>query len=156
MNAVVIYDSRYGNTEQLAGAIADRLAAARLVSAAEAATFDFDELDLLVIGGPTQIHGMSARLRAALNRVPPESLRGVAVAAFDTRLRMSRILSGSAARAIARRLQRKGARLVVRPESFFVTTDKGPLAQGEVERARRWAASVLAHVAANPEPTGVR
>lgn len=156
MNAVVVYDSKFGNTEELARAIAERLAAARLVSAAEAGTFDLTGVDLLVVGGPTQVHGVSPALRDLLDRLPDDALQSASAAAFDTRYDASRLLTGSAAMGIARRLKRKGARLLARPESFFVTTDKGPLADGEVERARTWAATLLARAETGLEPAGAR
>jgi hypothetical protein len=63
-------------------------------------------------------------------------------ATFDTRLDKPSWLVGSAARGAARgaagMLRRKGFRLAVRPESFYVTATKGPLAAGELLRARAW------------------
>ena len=47
-------------------------------------------------------------------------------------------MPGSAARAIARRLRRLGAVLVADPESFRVVGSPGPLAAGELDRARQW------------------
>jgi hypothetical protein len=58
---------------------------------------------------------------------------------FDTRLTWPRFLAGSAAAAAAKRLAKKGARLLVPPESFLVTGTEGPLVEGEIERARTWA-----------------
>lgn len=59
-------------------------------------------------------------------------------ASFDTRFDRPRVLTGSAARAIARRLRRHGFILVDEPMSFFVEHTEGPLAAGEEERARQW------------------
>ena len=47
-------------------------------------------------------------------------------------------LTGSAARAAAKRLRAKGHPLVASPESFFVTHAEGPLADHELNRARVW------------------
>ncbi len=156
MNTVVVYDSKYGNTELIARAIAERLAAVELLNAAGAATYDFSGVDLLVVGGPTQAHGVSPALRDLLERALDTNLSGVSAAAFDTRLRMPAFLSGSAARGIADRLRRKGARLVVQPESFIVTGERGPLVDGEVERARAWATAILTQAATSTEPAGAR
>ncbi len=49
------------------------------------------------------------------------------------------LLSGSAARGIASQLGKKGAQLVVEPESFFVGGKEGPLLEGEIVRATAWA-----------------
>ena len=59
-------------------------------------------------------------------------------AAFDTRGDAKAALTGSAARGIARRLRRRGYE-VVGMESFLVDDTEGPLADGELERARAWA-----------------
>jgi hypothetical protein len=59
-------------------------------------------------------------------------------AAFDTRFDESRWLSGSAAHVAATQLRRHGFRLLTAPHSFFVVGMSGPLAPGELERARRW------------------
>ena len=67
---------------------------------------------------------------------------GRKAAAFDTRLDRSPKLTGSAARGIARRLHGGGYELVGEPESFFVEDAEGPLAPGELERARAWGAQL--------------
>ena len=65
-------------------------------------------------------------------------------AAFDTRIDKPPALTGVAARGIAKRLGRRGWKLVAEPESFFVEDSEGPLADGELERAREWG-KALAH-----------
>lgn len=145
MNTLIMYDSTFGNTEQIARAIADTLrehGTVRLFRASKAGSLDLKEADLLVIGGPTQRHGLSPALRAFLERLPRRTLRGLSAATFDTRYHMSAWKSGSAAPRIASRLKRTGASLVVPPESFFVAEREGPLEEGELERAGRWALEV--------------
>jgi hypothetical protein len=63
---------------------------------------------------------------------------GRSAAAFDTRIDRSPALVGSAARGIARRLRHRGYELAAEPESFFVDDAEGPLAEGELDRARAW------------------
>jgi hypothetical protein len=46
---------------------------------------------------------------------------------------------GFAAKPIAARLKKKGGELIVSPEGFFVEGMKGPLVNGELERAANWA-----------------
>ncbi len=62
-------------------------------------------------------------------------------AAFDTRVDMPRIFTGSAATAISTRLRKRGLRELVRPESFLVDKDSRLLA-GELERAHAWGAAL--------------
>jgi hypothetical protein len=56
---------------------------------------------------------------------------------------MSARKSGSAAQGIARMLRRLGADQWLSPESFFVEERRGPLFEGEVERATTWISASL-------------
>lgn len=152
MQAVVIFDTQYGNTEQVARAIAQGLAdlgPVDILAASTAIGRPQSPPDLLLIGGPTQRHGMSQALRAYVDALPRDGLRNTRVATFDTRYRMAPLLSGSAAKDAASRLRRSGLRLVAAPESFFIERDRPPdgekrrhgaeqLEPGELERAREW------------------
>jgi flavodoxin len=152
MQVVVVYDTQFGNTERVARAIAAGAAgvgSVDLLPAAESAGRPHVPPDLLLIGGPTQRHGMSPALRAYLDALPRDGLRNTRVATFDTRYRMAPLLSGSAAKDAAGRLRRSGFRLVAAPESFFIERDRPPdgekrrhgseqLEPGELERATAW------------------
>jgi len=145
MRSVVVYASRSGNTRRIAEAIAGGLrpgGPVELLAVDAASGGTVAGTDLLVVGGPTEGHGATANLLAFLDEVDPVGLDGIAVAAFDTRLRWPVILSGSAARVAAARLVAAGGRLVLAPESFLVTM-KPELVVGEVERAGRWGAALL-------------
>ncbi len=165
MRALVVYESMYGNTAAIAEAIAASLRTrgigvdarpASKVSATEVA-----EVDLLVVGGPTHVHGMS---RTATRKTAAEDTantfagmtidpglrdwlvelgigHGRLAAAFDTRIDKPVFFTGSAARGIARRLSRLGFRLVVPPQSFLVTP-KNHLLSGETKRATAWGAAL--------------
>ena len=103
MNTLIIYDSRFGNTELIARAMADKLKDHGLVivvPASEAGSFELNEADLVLIGGPTQSHGVSPAIRTFLENLPHRALHGLGAAAFDTRYHMSAWKSGSAARII--------------------------------------------------------
>jgi flavodoxin len=158
MNSLVIYGSRSGNTQRIAEAIAEILrerGSVQLLAADEAPASMPAGTDLVVIGGPTEAHGMTPPMAQLFDRLAPGTLAGVAAAAFDTRLRWPLLLSGSAAARIADRLERCRARLIGDPESFFVTRQP-TLEEGELERARAWA--VMLAAAAEPgargEPVG--
>ena len=152
MPVLIIYDSWFGNTAQVAQAIAkgiEPFTDVRVLSAVETAAESTEQSGLLIVGGPTQRHRLSPALAAYLNALPRGSLSNVPAASFDTRYRMSRLLSGSAARAAAGRLRRAGCRLVAPPESFFIARDLPPegekrshqlqhLELGELNRARQW------------------
>jgi hypothetical protein len=134
------------------------------------------DADLLVVGAPTHMHGlpttfsrkMAARaseeehleldpsatsgpgIRARLSSLEGE---GRFAAAFDTRGDANAALTGSAARGIAKRLRRHGFELVGEPESFLVEDAEGPLADGELDRAREWGRSLVSRVASAEEET---
>lgn len=159
VNALVLYDSKYGNTERIAEAIAlalqealpTRLAAIADVEDCEGALAG---IDLLVVGGPTHAHGISDPLKGPLECLGEHALDGVSVATFDTRARGPRVVTGSAAVRLGRLLRRRGAWLVVPPANFLVDATEGPLHAGEVEHARAWAHDVL-HAAGIRFPAAV-
>jgi flavodoxin len=159
VNVLVAVESLFGNTRKVADEIAAALRGSHEVRVTEAAgltAMDLVDVDLMVIGGPTHAHGMIRPLtlkdlakKFASAAVPARPMRSVldalpagdgrAVATFDTRLGGKPAwLTGSAARGIARRLAKAGYR-VLATESFLVTGTEGPLADGELSRARNWA-----------------
>lgn len=145
MSVLVIYDSRFGNTERVARAIAEQLGPAsevRIARAGEMSPLELDEVDLLVVGAPTEHHGTPPVVRNLLEGVRPGTLAGVEAVAFDTRLHHAQWWTGSAAATIAEDLRQLGCELVVPAESFFVEGRGGPLEEPELERARSWARSV--------------
>lgn len=145
MESLVVYDSTFGNTKKIAEAVADGLrphSSVRLLGLHKIPPQDLGHVDLLVVGGPTQGHGISARMRQFLDALETRSATGTIAATFDTRLRMPVAISGSAARTIARRLRRSGVRLFADPESFFVRGGAPKLEPGEIGRATAWARKI--------------
>ncbi|HEX6506766.1 MAG TPA: flavodoxin [Chloroflexota bacterium] len=141
MKALVVYDSKFGNTERVARVIAETLGAGEpvpTIPAGEASERDLIGIDLLAVGGPTQAHGLSPVLRDFLDGLSSGAVSDRLTVSFDTRLNWPRFLAGSAASAAAKRLTKKGARLLATPESFLVNGSKGPLAERELERAATW------------------
>ena len=170
MRALVVYESMYGNTHVVAGNIADGLRGTYEVTLVPVASATADLIagaDLLVVGAPTHMHGLStassrqvARKAAAKPgselRLDPDaagpalrdwlsSLAGghALAAAFDTRLAGVPMMTGRASRGISRLLKRHGYHLIAPPESFVVTK-QNTLADGESARARRWGEALAA------------
>ena len=173
MRALVVYESMYGNTHLVADEIAAGLRGSFDVTVVpvEGATADaVADADLVVVGGPTHVHGMSsARTReAALEaakkdehlEVDPDAegpglrewfdtigrVDSTAAAAFDTRLDSSPLLTGRASRGIQRRLRKHGFRTIVDAESFLVDKQT-ELLPGEPERARAWGETIASAMA---------
>lgn len=164
MRVLVVYESMYGNTRVVAEAVARGLGPQNqvtVVPVARARADLLDSADLVVVGGPTHVHGMSRAntrhaaaeqagkpgSRVTLETVPdgpgvrdwigslgPLTGRG---AAFDTRLDSPALISGRASKGIARALERHGLTLVSTAKSFRVTT-QNRLCPGEEDRAYEW------------------
>ena len=146
MNILVIYDSTYGTTEQLAQAILDALgerASVRLMRINKVQHSDLENVDLLVLGCPTHKRKPTHAVLAFLDCVSKRSLDGISAAVFDTRYRKPRLLTGSAARRVAQSLRKAGAEVEAPAESFFVASREGPLDEGESDRAADWALQIL-------------
>ena len=161
MHALVVYESIWGNTEAIARAVAAGMGDdVEVVSADDAPPALPDDVDLVVVGGPTHAFSMSsattresARQQGATS-IPlrgirewieglPAPSRRVRVATFDTRTVAPR-LPGSAAKKAMKRLVARGLEPAAKPETFGVHGYGGPLADGEEERAKAWGASLAA------------
>jgi hypothetical protein len=169
--ALVVYESMFGNTEKIAGAIVRGLRSEGWNASAVDVRWSTDlpaDLDLLVLGAPT--HGFSlsrpstradavrqgaaparaekglrewlADVGAAGNDSPP-------VAVFDTRAAKVKRFPASAGRTIAKLARRHGFRVIGRPQGFLVHDTDGPTLAGELERASTWGRS-LADVKSSP------
>ena len=150
MKSVVYYASHSGNTERAASVIADALRAhgpVELRNVSDGPGAISDDVDLVVVGGPTEGHGMIPEMVAFLDGLPDRALAGRAAAAFDTRLNWPRWASGSAAAGIRQRLETAGARDPVPMESFIVSM-KPEISDRELERAGAWAASLASRLMA--------
>jgi flavodoxin I len=156
MKALVVYESFFGNTEQVARAIGGALepqADVRILEADDVTPEHLVGLDLLIVGSPTRGFRPTAGVSRFLGRTPSNGLRGVKVAAFDTGislddmkppiLRFLARLFGYAAKPISDRLKRKGGEPAVPPQGFFVQGKEGPLKEGELERAAAWARQII-------------
>ena len=151
MNALVIYESFFGNTEKIAQAIGDALNSSMevtLCNISEVKSEQLKEINLLVVGSPTRGFMPSPGIKSFIKSIPANGLQNIKAAAFDTRiseddakLRILRFLMkvfGYAAEPISKKLRNKGAEIVIAPEGFCVNDTEGPLKEGELERAKSW------------------
>jgi flavodoxin I len=146
MKVLIVYDSVYGNTEKIARAIAEVITPSnevKVLQAGEVNPSELEPIELLIVGSPTHAGGPTPPIQDLLNKVP-KFTQSINVAAFDTRSqsKFARVF-GNAARRIASNLERKGGVLIMSPEGFLVTGTKGPLKEGELERAAAWAKGIL-------------
>lgn len=177
MRALVVYESMFGNTRDVALAVADGIATRMAVETVEVGAAPGvipPDVALLVVGAPTHVHGMTtpkSRADAAERAGDRLVSRGIGLgewldalapmsapfpaAAFDTRIKGPGLIWGSAAKIAAKRLRELGFRLVDGPESFLVGGPTGPLfdrlVEGELDRARAWGAR-LTNAVPTPSP----
>jgi flavodoxin I len=159
MKTLIVYDSEFGNTEQVAQAIGKGLGPEAEVVHADGVDVDgLKNYELVIIGSPTQGGRPTPLAKGFLNRIPDGSLEGVDVTGFDTRFggesqglvgRFFLGILGFAAGRIARKLEAKGGHLVAQPAGFIVEGKEGPLAAGEADRAAAWGDSILHAYAAH-------
>ena len=167
MRALVVYESMFGNTRNVALAIAEGLATKLAVETIEVGAAPAvlpADVAVLVVGGPTHAHGLStARSRADAARRIQEpvisgsrglrewlaSLRpgtGITAAAFDTRIKGPVLFTGSAATSATRLLERSRIRRLEPPRSFVLDGSTGPLVdrvpRAELDAAQAWGADL--------------
>lgn len=171
MHIVVVYESMFGNTKEIAAAIADgarESQTAIAVPVGSAGRHLVSTADLLVIGAPTHAWSLSrpaTRAQAATQAARfgshlhlQDGAGGIGIrewlqqqpelppraAVFDTRRDVPVVFSGRASRGISRLLRTRGIRLVCPAESFLV--DKGNvLVAGELARAVNWGRQLALH-----------
>lgn len=147
MRTLVVYDSVYGNTEQIALAIGNALGLQKDIQVLRASYMTPEKLtgvELLIIGAPTQGGRPTQDMQDFLDKIIEIDLKDLKAAVFDTRFSTKMVsIFGYAAVRIAENIVKKGAKLIVSPEGFFVQGKKGPLKEGELERAASWAKAIL-------------
>ena len=148
MKTLIVYDSLYGNTEKIAKAVAGTLTTfgeVKVLRVGEVNLSEFESVDLLVVGSPTQGGKTTLAIQEFLSKIPANSLKNISVTSFDTRVKIFVAkLFGYAAGRIAEVLTGRGGYLIAPPEPFYVKATKGPLEEGELERAAAWGKGIAA------------
>jgi flavodoxin len=166
MSVLVVYESMFGNNAALAHAVAEgvgSVVAVQVVEVSEAPTTIPDDVDLLVVGAPNHAAGLprpSSREDSRKTGGHPadpaigvrewlaalELPRGTRVAVYETMMAKPGFLRfvDHAARTVTKRLRRKGGLTVGQAMHFRVAAQAGPLVDGELDRARRWGATLAA------------
>lgn len=154
MQVLIVHESAWGNTSEVAAAIGEGLAdegiAPQISAVQDAPPLDQIHADLLIVGAPTHAFGLSreATRNDARQRGGDLITTGVrewldaepislTVTTFDTHIRHPK-LPGHASKKAAKKLKKLGCALFVDPESFDVEDYEGPLSPGEHDRAREW------------------
>jgi len=167
MKALVVYESMFGNTEQIARAVAEGLGESVEVQVAEVSDAPLEpdpDFALIVAGGPTHAFSMSrtstrtdAITRGAHDGETEFGLREwmaalpsgqhlEKMATFDTKVERMHHLPGSAAKSAAKAAHRHGYESAAKAESFYARDIDGPLLDGEIDRARAWGRQLAASI----------
>jgi len=141
MKALVIFDSNFGNTKIIAETISKGLGKdVKVLSVSDFNIRELEGIELLVVGSPIIGWKPSEKMGRFLTGLSSNQLKGLKAATFDTRVKL--FISGDASKKIAKGLKKAGAEIVVEPKAFLVKGTKGPLFDGEIEKATEWATSI--------------
>jgi flavodoxin len=140
MKTLIVYDSKWGNTEKVASAIAGGIGKKVEISHISKLTeTSVNGLDLLVIGTPVIEGKPSKAIQEFLTRLSTREGRKTHCAVFDTRMAMKFAQAfGYAAVKMHDQLRQQGETMVSEPIGFLVKGKKGPLEEGELDRAEQW------------------
>jgi flavodoxin I len=154
MKVLVIYDSLYGNTEKVAKAMAEALGKeAKAVRVGQVKATDIKDYAYIIVGSPTQGGRPTPAVQSFVKSLNENDLTGKRFAAFDTRAKsFVTKLFGYAAPRIEAVIKEKHGNCTAQPQGFFVQGTKGPLVDGELERAATWAKAIVAGMPTNLMP----
>jgi flavodoxin I len=144
MKTLIVYDSLYGNTETIAGSIAKGITGdVKVVKVTNAKAVDVKDIDLLIIGSPTQGGRYTKTMDPFLGEISGHINKTTKIAIFDTRVSAKWVkVFGYAAGKLADFIKKEGFEPVVAPEPFMVESAKGPIKEGELERATQWGKNI--------------
>ena len=141
MKAIVIFDSKFGNTKLIANTIAKKLGTnVPHIYVGDLKASDIDEYDLLIIGSPVVGWRPTERIIEFLYSLDPGKLKNKNVAVFDTKIKL--LISSNCAKKISYAFKKAGAYIIVPPIEFYIKKKQTVLLDGELERAEDWATSI--------------
>lgn len=136
MNILVVYDSLFGNTKVIAGAIAEGLGSLDYaINIKEVTPKQLQSAELLVLGCPVQNKKPSVNTLNFLKDLKDGATKAY-VTAFDTRY--ATIFAGSATGTVLAGLKKAGGKNFSDPKHFIVLEKSGPLLAHQVNLARAW------------------
>ena len=138
MKSLVIFDTNFGNTKEIAETIAKGLGSdSKAISVTDFDNSELEGTNLLVVGSPIIGWRPSEKMGKFLASLSKDQLKGFKAVTFDTRVKI--FFHGDAAKKISQKLKNAGAEIIVEPQVFYVKGKEGPLLEGEIEKAIEWA-----------------
>jgi menaquinone-dependent protoporphyrinogen IX oxidase len=149
MKGLVVYDTSYGNTRAIAEALAEGLKESGLevdlFYVKDVKKLNAKDYDFLVLGSPTKFGTMSFTFKRFLGKFKGEAWVDKPFAAFDTEnpenieRSQAENKEWSAAEKIAERLKENRMTQLLPVLKAVVFGQKGPLQEGELDRAKEYA-----------------
>jgi len=144
MKGIVVFDTTHGNTRTITEAISGTLKESGIEIDAfyvkEVKKLSAKSYDFLILGSPTKFGTMSFTVKGFLGKLKSQEWMNKPFAAFDTENPENiERNEGSAAEKIAEKLKEKQMKQMLPVLKAVVLGWKGPLQEGEVERAREYA-----------------
>jgi len=148
LRVVVCYESKYGNTERLAEAIAAEMRAAGGMEVTVTAMkgVDVDDIanhDMILVGGPTHFGGPTRRVTKFIDALAQRNMNGKSVAVFDTYL-------GEDFEKSVKKMEEQvratapGLKLLAPGLSIRVEDIKGPIVEGELLKCKDFVKQLVA------------
>jgi len=154
MKGIIIYDTSYGNTQKIAETIVENLKEAGietdLFHIKNVKKLGATDYSFLALGSPTKYGTMSFAMKFFLSKVKDEDWKNKPFVAFDTEnpenveKAQAEKKEWSAAEKIANRLKEKNMIQLLPVLKALVSGWKGPLVEGEIERARNYGIELAA------------
>jgi menaquinone-dependent protoporphyrinogen IX oxidase len=154
MKGIIIYDTTYGNTKEIAETIEVTLKEfgieADLFKVNEVKKLSAKDYSFLILGSPTKFGTMSFAVKFFLGKVKSEEWQNKPFAAFDTEnpenVEKARAENKewSAAEKISKKLKENKMDQLLPVHKALVLGQKGPLVEGEIERTKDYAKELAA------------
>jgi menaquinone-dependent protoporphyrinogen IX oxidase len=145
MKGIVVYDTSYGNSKEIAETIAETLKESEIevdLFYVKKVKLYGKDYDFIIVGSPTKWGTMSFTMKRFLGKIKSEEWANKPFAAFDTELpdniekTETEGKDWSAAEKIAEKLTEKNLKQIIPVLKAVVLGKKGPLKDGEIERTK--------------------
>ncbi len=147
LKVLVVYESMFGNTLQVAETIAENLNDIQKIETVIKTTKDVDPMEvldynLILIGSPNHMGGPTRGIKKFIGKLGKIGLKEKKTATFDTYVRKN---VNKAVRKMERRIKEKvsGLELITPGLSIKVGGVRGPVLEGELPKCKEFAKLIM-------------
>lgn len=144
--AIIIYESKYGNTKLVAETIAEGMRQVAEIETVVSELKNVDQktfamFDAILIGSPNHVGGATMGIRRFIDKLGKLKLEGKYVVAFDTYMGNQ---YEKTMRKMEQQLSKKapGLKLISPGLSIMVKEMKGPISEGELPKCKDFGAKI--------------